>query len=151
MSRPETSESLSCGRPIPLAFGRLCLSSRTASMVFLPLQFRPRCKIGSDMRHVEIQNPSKHGPAASLAAFDLYLNARDIGCVDLTKAIPFFCKSSRSLQPIWFTITIHAASEPTPTRYEAIKPELASFGFESKSRPNTTPKKPQGMALISVT
>src|ERR1700691_2130832 len=67
------------------------------------------------------------------------------------KSNPFFTNPPTHFKPIWFTITIHAASEPTPTRYEAIKPELASFGFESKSRPNTTPKKPQGMALISVT
>src|SRR5271155_3410051 len=70
---------------------------------FLPLQFRPRCEIGSDMRHVEIQNPSKHGPAASLAAFNLYLNARGIGW-SISQKQSLFYKSSHSLQPIWFTI-----------------------------------------------
>src|SRR5271168_4666134 len=74
----------------------------------------------------------KARPRRESGRFRFVLECADIGCVDLTTAI-------------------HAASEPTPTRYEAIKPELASFGFESKSRPNTTPKKPQGMALISVT
>ena|SRR5580692_6523667 len=63
---------------------------------------RPRCKIGSDMRDVAIQNPSKHGPAASLAAFDLHLNARDIGCVDLTKAIHFL-----QILPLTSTNMVH--------------------------------------------
>jgi hypothetical protein len=41
-------------------------------------------------------------PAASLAAFDLYLNARDIGCVDLTKAIPFL-----QILPLTSTNMVH--------------------------------------------
>src|SRR5271167_1756564 len=45
---------------------------------------------------------SKHGPAASLATFDLYLNARDIGCVDLTKAIPFL-----QILPLTSTNMVH--------------------------------------------
>lgn len=102
MSRPETSESLPCGRPVLPCFRRTLLIVSHRFHGFLPLQFRPRCKIGSDMRHVEIQNPSKHGPAASLAAFDLYLNARDIGCVDLTKAIPFL-----QILPLTSTNMVH--------------------------------------------
>ena len=35
--------------------------------------------------------------------------------------------------------------------YDTIKAELARAGFEPKLLPNTTPKKPQGMAPIRVT
>jgi hypothetical protein len=41
-------------------------------------------------------------PTASLAAFDLYLNARDIGCVDLTKAIAFL-----QILPLTSTNMVH--------------------------------------------
>jgi hypothetical protein len=59
--------------------------------------------------------------------------------------------SAYSLQPRWLTITIQAASVPTPVKYEAIRPELASFGLELNPLPNTVPKKPHGIALIRVT
>jgi hypothetical protein len=61
-----------------------------------------------------------------------------------------FSKHLPPLQPRWLTITIHAARVPTPMTYDAIRPELARFGLSSKSSPKTTPKKPQGMALIRV-
>ena len=51
----------------------------------------------------------------------------------------------------WSTITIHAARVPMPIRYDAISPELRIFGLAPKPFPKTTPKKPQGIALISVT
>src|SRR5580700_6195677 len=51
----------------------------------------------------------------------------------------------------WSTITIHAARVPMPIRYDAISPELRIFGLAPKPFPKTAPKKPQGIALISVT
>jgi hypothetical protein len=50
----------------------------------------------------------------------------------------------------WSTITIHAARVPMPIRYDAISPELRIFGLAPKPFPKTAPKKPQGIALISV-
>jgi hypothetical protein len=51
----------------------------------------------------------------------------------------------------WSKITIHAARVPMPIRYDAISPELKIFGLAPKPFPKTAPKKPQGIALISVT
>jgi hypothetical protein len=51
----------------------------------------------------------------------------------------------------WLARMIQPASVKTPTRVLAMRLELATSGVASKLLPNTTPKKPQGMALIRTT
>jgi len=65
--------------------------------------------------------------------------------MDVQKIVHLCFHRSRS------RITIHAARVPMPIRYDAISPELRIFGLALKPFPKTAPKKPQGIALISVT
>jgi hypothetical protein len=65
--------------------------------------------------------------------------------IDVQKIVHLCFHRSRS------TITIHPARVPMPIRYDAMSPELRIFGLAPKPLPKTAPKKPQGIALISVT
>jgi DNA-binding NtrC family response regulator len=48
-----------------------------------------------------------------------------------------FYKSSHSLQPIWFTITIHAASEPTPIGSNMLEIRVVASWLERKRLPES--------------
>src|ERR1700722_4063231 len=51
----------------------------------------------------------------------------------------------------WLAKMIQPASVKTPTKVLAMRLELATSGVASKLFPNTTPTKPQGIALIRTT